>query len=177
MPPSFDINAAQRFADLALACVHKAYESSFLLRHDSNQCPLGFLDELCERSVAESCGRFQASKTLSMEFWMMNFLKQFEVEVSAWLNISAHPHRFGGRKFLFGSAEVGHIHAGRIVDIPFPRSVGKEAAIIVLKYGMKELCGLVKIDQYRGGLPRSHAQDHPSRGAIYYVLDREYRPN
>jgi hypothetical protein len=58
-----------------------------------------------------------------MEFWMMNFLKQFEVEVSAWLNISAHPHRFGGRKFLFGSAEVGHIHAGGIVDIPFSRSV------------------------------------------------------
>jgi hypothetical protein len=81
------------------------------------------LDELCERSVAESCGRLQTSKNLSMEFWMMNFLKQFEVEVSAWLNISAHPHRFGGRKFLFGSAEVGHIHAGGIVDIPFPRSV------------------------------------------------------
>src|SRR6266849_892421 len=32
-------------------------------------------------------------------------------------------HRFGGKEFRFGSAEVGHIHAGGIVDIPFPRSV------------------------------------------------------
>jgi Family of unknown function (DUF5519) len=30
---------------------------------------------------------------------------------------------FGGKEFLFGSAEVGHIHIGGIVDIPFPRSV------------------------------------------------------
>jgi Family of unknown function (DUF5519) len=30
---------------------------------------------------------------------------------------------FGGKEFLFGSAEVGHIHTGGIVDIPFPRSV------------------------------------------------------
>jgi hypothetical protein len=48
---------------------------------------------------------------------------QFEDEVSAWPNISVHPHRFGGREFLFGSAEVGHVHAGGVVDIPFQRSV------------------------------------------------------
>jgi hypothetical protein len=53
----------------------------------------------------------------------MNQLKKPEEEVSAWSNTSVHPHRFGGREFLFGSAEVGHVHAGRVVDIPFPRSV------------------------------------------------------
>ena len=53
----------------------------------------------------------------------MNFLKMLEDEISAWPNISAHPHRFGGKEFLFGSAEVGHVHTGGIVDIPFPRSV------------------------------------------------------
>jgi Family of unknown function (DUF5519) len=58
-----------------------------------------------------------------MELRMMNFLKMLEDEISAWPNISAHPHRFGGKEFLFGSAEVGHIHSGGIVDIPFPRSV------------------------------------------------------
>jgi hypothetical protein len=52
----------------------------------------------------------------------MNNLKKLEDEVSAWPNISIHPHRFGGREFRFGSAEVGHVHAGGIVDIPFPRS-------------------------------------------------------
>jgi hypothetical protein len=54
---------------------------------------------------------------------MMNFLKTLEAEVSAWPNISIHPHRFGGREFRFGKAEVGHSHNGGIVDIPFPRSV------------------------------------------------------
>lgn len=50
-------------------------------------------------------------------------LKRFEEEVSGWPNISVHPHRFGGKEFRFGSAEVGHIHTGGVVDIPFPRSV------------------------------------------------------
>jgi hypothetical protein len=53
----------------------------------------------------------------------MNQLKKLEEEVSAWSNTSVHPHRFGGREFRFGSAEVGHVHTGGVVDIPFPRSV------------------------------------------------------
>jgi Family of unknown function (DUF5519) len=53
----------------------------------------------------------------------MNNPKKLEGEVSTWQNISVHPHRFGGREFLFGKAEVGHIHVGGMVDIPFPRSV------------------------------------------------------
>ena len=53
----------------------------------------------------------------------MNCLKKLEDVVSAWPNISAHPHRFGSREFRFGSAEVGHVHTGGVVDIPFPRSV------------------------------------------------------
>jgi hypothetical protein len=53
----------------------------------------------------------------------MNFLRTLEAEVSAWPNLSIHPHRFGGREFRFGNAEVGHVHTGGIVDIPFPRSV------------------------------------------------------
>jgi hypothetical protein len=58
-----------------------------------------------------------------MEFSDMVHLKKLEDVVSAWPNISIHPHRFGGREFRFGSAEVGHIHTGGVVDIPFPRSV------------------------------------------------------
>ena len=53
----------------------------------------------------------------------MNGLKKLEEEVGLWTNISVHPHRFGGQEFLFGAAEVGHVHATGIVDIPFPRSV------------------------------------------------------
>jgi hypothetical protein len=53
----------------------------------------------------------------------MKDLKKLEDEVSVWPQISVHPHRFAGREFRFGSAEVGHVHTGGIVDIPFPRSV------------------------------------------------------
>ncbi|PYX82780.1 MAG: hypothetical protein DMG70_13280 [Acidobacteria bacterium] len=53
----------------------------------------------------------------------MDDWKKLEHELSAWPSISTHAHRFGGREFRFGSAEVGHIHRGGIVDIPFPRSV------------------------------------------------------
>jgi hypothetical protein len=53
----------------------------------------------------------------------MNDLKRLEEQVSAWPQISVHAHRFGGREFRFGSAEVGHVHQGGMVDIPFPRSV------------------------------------------------------
>ncbi len=53
----------------------------------------------------------------------MNYFETVEQEVSSWPNVSVHPHRFGGREFRFGSAEVGHIHPGVAVDIPFPRSV------------------------------------------------------
>lgn len=53
----------------------------------------------------------------------MTNLTKFEEEVSAWANVSVHPHRFGGREFLFGKAEVGHVHVGGIVDIPFTRSI------------------------------------------------------
>jgi len=56
----------------------------------------------------------------------MTFLSQLEKEISTWPNITTHPHRFGGREFRFGSPELGHIHTGGIVDIPFPRAVHDE---------------------------------------------------
>lgn len=53
----------------------------------------------------------------------MSYLNQLEDEVSAWLNVSVHPHRFGGKEFRFGKAEIGHVHRDGTVDIPFPRAV------------------------------------------------------
>lgn len=47
--------------------------------------------------------------------------KKIESELVAWPNMSVHPHRFGGREFRFGRAEVGHVHANGVVDIPFTR--------------------------------------------------------
>ena len=53
----------------------------------------------------------------------MELLKRLEETVTAWPRISVHAHRFGGREFRFANAEVGHVHYGGIVDIPFPRSI------------------------------------------------------
>ncbi len=53
----------------------------------------------------------------------MESLRKLEAEISAWPHMSVHPHRFGGREFCFGSAEVGHVHRGGVVDIPFPRPI------------------------------------------------------
>ncbi|HUN87208.1 MAG TPA: luciferase family protein [Terriglobales bacterium] len=47
-------------------------------------------------------------------------------EISTWPGVSVAPHRFGGKEFLFADAEVGHIHPGGVLDIPFPRSVRNE---------------------------------------------------
>ena len=53
----------------------------------------------------------------------MDGLTKLEQEISQWPNILVRPHRFGAREFNFGNAEVGHIHGGRVVDIPFTRSI------------------------------------------------------
>jgi Family of unknown function (DUF5519) len=53
----------------------------------------------------------------------MRNLEKLEHELSLWPEVSVHPHRFGGREFRFRAAEIGHIHTGGIVDIPFPRSI------------------------------------------------------
>jgi Luciferase len=50
-------------------------------------------------------------------------LQGIEHTVASWPRITVHSHRFGGRQFRFANAEVGHVHYGGIVDIPFPRSV------------------------------------------------------
>ncbi len=53
----------------------------------------------------------------------MQQLKKLEEIVSTWAGITVHTHRFGGREFRLGNAEVGHVHECGIVDIPFPRSI------------------------------------------------------
>lgn len=53
----------------------------------------------------------------------MKYQQKLEDEISKWPGISAHSHQFGGREFLFGDAEIGHVHTGGIVDIPFPRPI------------------------------------------------------
>lgn len=64
----------------------------------------------------------------------MNYLEKLEREISTWAGISVHSHRFGGREFRFGSAEVGHVHTGGVIDIPFTRSIRD----LLLQQGLAE---------------------------------------
>lgn len=52
-----------------------------------------------------------------------DYLKKLEDEILAWPNVSVHPRRFDGREFRFQNAQVGHVHAGGIIDTPFPRTL------------------------------------------------------
>lgn len=53
----------------------------------------------------------------------MSYLERFDSEILSWPEVSSHSHRFGGREFRFRKAEIGHIHRGGTLDIPFPRAL------------------------------------------------------
>ena len=53
----------------------------------------------------------------------MTQMRKLEEQVGSWPHVSVHPHRFGGREFRFENAEIGHLHLGGTVDIPFPRAL------------------------------------------------------
>jgi hypothetical protein len=41
-------------------------------------------------------------------------------EVMSWPGVTTCPHRFGGTEFRVGRRELGHLHGGRLADLPFP---------------------------------------------------------
>ena len=41
-------------------------------------------------------------------------------EVSSWPGVTTGRHRFGGTEFRCGHRELGHLHGGRLADLPFP---------------------------------------------------------
>jgi hypothetical protein len=52
--------------------------------------------------------------------------EQIVREVSAWPGVTVVPHRFGGSEFRLGRRELGHLHGGRLADLPFPVKIRKE---------------------------------------------------
>jgi len=44
-------------------------------------------------------------------------------EVGAWDGVVVSPHRYGGIEFRVGRRELGHLHADRLADLPFPISI------------------------------------------------------
>ena len=49
-----------------------------------------------------------------------------ETEVAGWPGVSTLPHQFGGVEFRYGRVELGHLHGGRLADLPMPRVIRDE---------------------------------------------------
>jgi len=49
-----------------------------------------------------------------------------ERELLSWPDVTVGEHRFGGRAFRVGKIEIGHLHGGRVADLPFPRATRDE---------------------------------------------------
>jgi len=47
-------------------------------------------------------------------------------EVTSWPGVEAKPHRFNGIEFRVRGHEIGHLHGGRLADLPFPVRIRKE---------------------------------------------------
>ena len=52
--------------------------------------------------------------------------ERIQTEVLSWPEMSAHPHRFGGVEFQYGTREIGHLHGNRLLDVPFPSKLRDE---------------------------------------------------
>ncbi len=57
---------------------------------------------------------------------MTNVAEKIRREVTGWPGVETRPHRFGGIEFRVRGHEIGHLHGGRLADLPFPVRVRKE---------------------------------------------------
>src|SRR6266852_4590231 len=52
--------------------------------------------------------------------------ERIEAALQGWSGITSQAHRFGGTEYCLGRREIGHVHGDRLVDIPFPKTVGNK---------------------------------------------------
>ena len=57
---------------------------------------------------------------------MAGIREKIEREVLGWPGVEERPHRFSGVEFRVNGHEIGHLHGGRLADLPFPRRVREE---------------------------------------------------
>ncbi len=57
---------------------------------------------------------------------MASIRETIEREVTGWPEVEEKPHRFEGVEFRVNGHEIGHLHGGRWVDLPFPVRVREE---------------------------------------------------
>lgn len=57
---------------------------------------------------------------------MSEIARRIEAEVGSWPGVVVQPHQYGGVEFRVDGHEIGHLHGGRMADLPFPRRVRDE---------------------------------------------------
>ncbi len=57
---------------------------------------------------------------------MVDYFRDIQNTIMTWEGVSAHPHRFGGVEFDLGRIEIGHLHQGGLVDIPFTKKIKQQ---------------------------------------------------
>jgi hypothetical protein len=58
-----------------------------------------------------------------------NLVEQVVQAVATWDDVVVEPHRFGGQEFKVGQVEIGHVHRGGLVDVPFTRAIRQQLVI------------------------------------------------
>jgi hypothetical protein len=51
---------------------------------------------------------------------------KLQKELLSWPGVTIHDHHFGGIEFRINGREMGHLHGDKLVDLPFPKDVGKK---------------------------------------------------
>jgi hypothetical protein len=57
---------------------------------------------------------------------MSTIIGKIKNEILSWPHVTAAPHQFGGIEFRLDKRELGHIHGGRLADLPFPMNIRNE---------------------------------------------------
>jgi hypothetical protein len=57
---------------------------------------------------------------------MSTIIDKIKNEILSWPHVTAAPHQFGGIEFRLDKRELGHIHGGRLADLPFPMNIRNE---------------------------------------------------
>ena len=53
-------------------------------------------------------------------------MERIHQTVAVWEGVASWPNRFGGIEFRLGKRELGHLHGGYLLDLPFPRIIRDE---------------------------------------------------
>lgn len=52
--------------------------------------------------------------------------ERIQRELENWPGVTIHEHHFGALEFRVNGKEMGHMHGDEMIDLPFPKDIGKK---------------------------------------------------